>query len=143
MKYRKKRKTMNMKQFLEKMAMALGIAGIVGCNTPADARKSALVLEPTEYIKALQADNAAFLLDVRRADEYAEGHLPGAALLDVTDSIGFAEGMKSLDKEKTIYIYCRSGRRSRTAAQQLTAKGFNVVDLKGGYNAWKEYTNKQ
>ena len=138
MKYRKKRKTMNMKQFLEKMAMALGIAGIVGCNTPADARKSALVLEPTEYIKALQADNAAFLLDVRRADEYAEGHLPGAALLDVTDSIGFAEGMKSLDKEKTIYIYCRSGRRSQTAAKRLIDNGFRVIDMQGGYNAWKK-----
>lgn len=129
---------MNMKQFLGKMWVALGIAGIVGCNAPADAEKSALVLEPAEYIKALQADNTAFLLDVRRADEYAEGHLPGAALLDVTDSIGFAEGMKSLDKEKTIYIYCRSGRRSQTAAKRLIDNGFRVIDMQGGYNAWKK-----
>ena len=127
---------MNMKQFLGKMWVALGIAGIVGCNAPADAEKSALVLEPAEYIKALQADNTAFLLDVRRADEYAEGHLPGAALLDVTDSIGFAEGMKSLDKEKTIYIYCRSGRRSKEAADKLVKLGYtNIVEF-GGINTW-------
>ncbi|MBR5151072.1 MAG: rhodanese-like domain-containing protein, partial [Bacteroidaceae bacterium] len=100
------------------------------------------ILEVGEYVQALQADENAFLLDVRRADEYAQGYIPGATLLDVTDAESFAQGIEKLDKEKTIYIYCRSGRRSRMAAQQLTAKGFNVVDLKGGYNAWKEYTNK-
>ena len=100
------------------------------------------ILEPAEYISALESDKSAMLLDVRHPEEYAEGHLPGATLLDVTDSATFAAGIKELDKEKTIYIYCRSGRRSRTAAKILTGEGFSVVDLKGGYNAWKTYTAK-
>ena len=90
----------------------------------------------------LQSDEKAYLLDVRRADEYAAGHLPGAALLDVTDSVAFARGVEQLDKEKNIYIYCRSGRRSRKAADILTAKGFKVTDMQGGYNAWKEIFDK-
>ena len=100
-----------------------------------------IILEPVEYMESLKADSTAFLLDVRRASEYAEGHIPGAAQLDVTNEAEFLKGIESLDKDKTIYIYCRSGRRSRIAAKHLIDKGFYVVDLKGGYSAWETMFN--
>ncbi|MBR5276334.1 MAG: rhodanese-like domain-containing protein [Bacteroidaceae bacterium] len=132
-----------MKKIFTRIAMFFACIVFAGCGAAnGDRSVTDKILEVGEYVQALQADENAFLLDVRRADEYAQGYIPGATLLDVTDAESFAQGIEKLDKEKTIYIYCRSGRRSRMAAQQLTAKGFNVVDLKGGYNAWKEYTNK-
>ena len=131
-----------MKRFISKIAILLGCISYVGCGVSGN-ETTDKILSPAEYMNALQNDEKAFLLDVRRAEEYAEGHLPGATLLDVSDSTSFAKGMETLDKEKTMYIYCRSGRRSRTAAHLLTEKGFNVVDLKGGYNAWKEFINNK
>ena len=128
-----------MKKFFNKLlAFALGVTTFVGCGSAATSGSAGEILAPAEYMKMLQSDSKAYLLDVRRADEYAAGHLPGAALLDVTDSVAFARGVELLDKEKNIYIYCRSGRRSRKAADILTSKGFKVCDMQGGYNVWKE-----
>ena len=113
----------------------------MACVNASDNKSNDIILEPKEYMETLKADSTAFLLDVRRASEYAEGHIPGAAQLDVTNEAEFLKGIESLDKEKTIYIYCRSGRRSRIAAKHLIDKGFNVVDLKGGYSAWETTFN--
>ncbi len=132
-----------MKKFIKQiLTFTLGVATIAGCNTVAKSDGAGEILAPAEYMKMLENDKNAYLLDVRRADEYAAGHLPGAALLDVTDSVAFAQGVELLDKEKHIYIYCRSGRRSRKAANILTQKGFKVCDMQGGYNAWKEIFKK-
>ena len=128
-----------MKKFFGKLlTLALSVTTFFGCGSAATSGSVGEILAPAEYMKQLQNDSKAYLLDVRRADEYAAGHLPGAALLDVTDSVAFARGVELLDKEKNIYIYCRSGRRSRKAADILTSKGFKVCDMQGGYNAWKE-----
>ena len=114
----------------------------MACVNASDNKSNDIILEPKEYMETLKADSTAFLLDVRRASEYAEGHIPGAAQLDVTNEAEFLKGIESLDKEKTIYIYCRSGRRSRIAAKHLIDNGFNVIDLKGGYSAWEATFNK-
>jgi rhodanese-related sulfurtransferase len=128
-----------MKKFFERIfALVLGVTTFAGCSSTVTSSGVGEILAPAEYMKMLQSDSRAYLLDVRRADEYAAGHLPGAALLDVTDSVAFARGVEQLDKQKNIYIYCRSGRRSRKASDILTAKGFKVCDMQGGYNAWKE-----
>ena len=132
-----------MKKFFKKiLTLALGVTTVAGCGSAVNSGSVGEILAPAEYMKMLQSDSNAYLLDVRRADEYAAGNLPSAALLDVTDSIAFARGVELLDKEKTIYIYCRSGRRSRKAANILTEKGFKVRDMQGGYNAWKEVFGK-
>lgn len=120
----------------------MGVTAIIGCGSAIKSNSADEVLPPAEYMKMLESDDNACLIDVRRADEYAEGHLPGAYLLDVTDSIAFIKGVERLDKKKNIYIYCRSGRRSRKAANILTEKGFKVRDMQGGYNAWKEIFKK-
>ena len=75
------------------------------------------------------------LVDVRTAEEYNAGHIPGSINIDVLK--GHEELAVSLDPERPVALYCRSGRRSETAGQVLEKVFFrNVVDLKGGYNEW-------
>ena len=78
------------------------------------------------------------VLDVRTAAEFEEEHIAGAINIDQGQD-GFMERAKAaLPADKTIAIYCRSGRRSANAANRLAAAGFKCVNLKGGIVAWKE-----
>lgn len=79
----------------------------------------------------------AQLLDVRTKEEWDEGHLKGATLVTVTED-GFLDKAKAaLDPKKGVVAYCRSGKRSAVATEQLRAAGYTVHDLAGGINAWK------
>ncbi len=79
----------------------------------------------------------AQLLDVRTKEEWDEGHLKGAKLVTVTEE-GFLEKAKAvLDAKKPVVVYCRSGKRSAMATEQLRAAGFTVDDIEGGITAWK------
>lgn len=83
-----------------------------------------------------QLATGAQLLDVRTKEEWAEGHLKGAKLVTVTED-GFLEKAKALlDPKKPVVVYCRSGKRSAMATEQLRANGFTVFDLEGGITAW-------
>lgn len=96
------------------------------------------VLPAEEYARAIATDSTAVIIDVRTPEEYAQGHLDGALLMNVSEENAFTEAADTLDKNHTYYIYCRSGRRSIKAAIILLERGLTVVDLKGGYNAWTE-----
>lgn len=73
---------------------------------------------------------------MRRPDEFSAGHLKNAILVTWGNETEFAEAAKKLNG-KTLYIYCRSGRRSNAAGIYLSQKlGFKVYDLNGGYLAW-------
>ena len=86
----------------------------------------------------LIADSNVVVLDVRTVDEFAEGHIQGAVLIDQGQS-DFIEKVKAaLPTDKKIAIYCRSGRRSANAAKKLADVGYKCVNLKGGIIAWKE-----
>ena len=78
------------------------------------------------------------LLDVRTRDEFDEGHIAGATLVDVNDSTFVEQAMAVLDKQRPVALYCRSGRRSVRAANLLTAQGFQVTNLAGGVMAWQD-----
>lgn len=79
------------------------------------------------------------LVDVRTPEEFKEGHLKGAINIDVKDSINFMKkAIEQLPKNKTVMVYCRSGRRSAMAAGKLAAEGYFVFNLEGGYKAWTE-----
>ena len=82
-------------------------------------------------------DSTVVRLDVRTANEYAQGHIPNALLIDVTQANFMQKAAQLLPKDKTIALYCRSGRRSKTAAQKLTKQGYQVVELNTGFNSWK------
>ena len=86
----------------------------------------------------LITDSNVVILDVRKADEFAEGHITGAILIDQFQSDFLEQAQVKLPKDKTIAIYCRSGRRSANAAGKLADIGYKCVNLKGGIIAWKE-----
>ena len=94
-------------------------------------------MEVKEFAELI-ADSNVVILDVRKADEFAEGHIKGAILIDQFQSDFMEQAQAKLPKDKTIAIYCRSGRRSANAAGKLTAVGYKCVNLKGGFLAWKE-----
>lgn len=82
-----------------------------------------------------QTEGDYFIVDVRRADEFAEGHIPGAINI-ANEDIEHSEPEELRDKEQTIYVYCRSGNRSKQAAAKLTAMGYtNIVEF-GGIMDW-------
>ena len=78
------------------------------------------------------------LLDVRTAEEFAEGHIEGAVNIDQAQSDFIQKTKAALSSDKTVAVYCRSGRRSASAASRLAAEGYKCVNLKGGILAWKE-----
>jgi rhodanese-related sulfurtransferase/type 1 glutamine amidotransferase len=77
------------------------------------------------------------VLDVRTADEFKSGHIPGAVNLDVLDD-SFEKKVGALDKSKTYLVHCAAGRRSANAADEMKKLGFkSVIDLTPGFNGWK------
>ncbi|TXB62910.1 rhodanese-like domain-containing protein [Phaeodactylibacter luteus] len=77
------------------------------------------------------------LLDVRTPEEYGAGHIEGATLINFFDADFVERTAAAFDKEKPLMLYCRSGNRSAKATAKLKAAGFKeIIDLKGGYNAW-------
>lgn len=119
-----------MRNFFVSLFAALGFC--TGCSAGDNG-----TLPPKEFAKAVAADSTAYLLDVRHADEFAAGHIAGAHWLDVLDAHVFEEGIAKIDRKHTVYVYCRSGRRSHAAWQKLTECGFKAYDLKGGILAWE------
>ena len=85
----------------------------------------------------LIADTSVVALDVRTATEFAEGHIQGAILIDQGQSDFVEKAKATLPTDKTIAIYCRSGRRSANAAGRLADVGYKCVNLKGGILAWQ------
>jgi rhodanese-related sulfurtransferase len=78
------------------------------------------------------------IVDVRTAEEFAGGHIANAVNMDVT-SDDFDSKIQSLDTEKPVMVYCKSGGRSAKAASILKEKGFkNVYDLDGGILGWED-----
>ena len=75
------------------------------------------------------------ILDVREVDEFQAGHIEGAlnAPLSTLD-----KGYEQLDASKRYYVICQGGMRSERACQFLETKGFDVVNVEGGMNQWKD-----
>ena len=86
----------------------------------------------------LIADSTVIVLDVRAADEFRDGHIEGAVNIDVKESDFLEKAKAMLPSGKTIAVYCRSGRRSANACNQLSAEGYKTFNLKGGIIAWTE-----
>ena len=79
------------------------------------------------------------LVDVRTLAEHMEGHIPGSLHINVKDEVNFPITVDSLlNKDHEVAVYCRSGRRSRTAADILVKKGFKVYNLDKGIMNWME-----
>ena len=86
-------------------------------------------------VQEYKAIPGAVLLDVRMPQEYREGHIPKSKNVPL-QSINRYDG----DKEKTVYVICQSGMRSKQAAKELKKSGYDVVNVRGGMNQWFDRT---
>ena len=91
-----------------------------------------------EEFQSFIADDNVQLVDVRELEEFDEGHVVGAVLIDVNESDFMEKAMATLDKQRPVAVYCRSGRRSARAASMLSSQGFRVTNLDGGVLAWQD-----
>ena len=83
----------------------------------------------------MEEESGYIILDVRTAQEYSEKHIPGAINIP-NETIGTEDIPELPDKEQLILVYCRSGNRSKQAAEKLVKLGYtNIVEL-GGINDW-------
>lgn len=100
---------------------------------------SILTVGVKDFAKAISDTAHVRLVDVRTDKEYAEGHLAGAANIDVNQP-GFEQRTDYLTGNDGIQVavYCRSGRRSMKAAESLSARGVRVINLGGGIQAWQQ-----
>lgn len=121
------------------MSLLGTIFGLFSCNAQSEKSGSDngfKSVEVEEFAKLI-ADTDVVRLDVRTADEYAEGHIDNAINIDVLKDDFESKATATLPKDKTIALYCRSDRRSKNAAKILTKNGYTVVELNSGYNGWK------
>jgi rhodanese-related sulfurtransferase len=109
---------------------------IVACGQGSS--QSSQVLSPADFEKKVSSITDKTVLDVRTADEYKEGHLAGAIMIDFYKD-DFKANLAKLDKNKPVFVYCAAGGRSGSAREVMEEMGFKqVYDLKGGMNAWRK-----
>ena len=95
-------------------------------------------IDVEEFKKKLAESSDAFILDVRTEPELVEGSIPGYTMINGM-APNFKDEVEKLDKEKTYFVYCRSGGRSEKASQLMERMGFQkVYNLLGGIHAWNE-----
>lgn len=106
---------------------------VTGCASPGTAAYRRVSMQ--EAVDMMADEDGYIILDVRTAQEFASGHIPGAMLLPNED-IGTEEIAQLPDKSQLILVYCRSGNRSKQAADKLVRLGYtNIVEF-GGINSW-------
>ena len=88
-----------------------------------------------EAIRMMEQDDGHVIVDVRRADEYAEGHIPGAVLIP-NESIEDEQPAELPDLDQIILVYCRTGRWSKEASQKLADMGYTHIYEFGGIIDW-------
>lgn len=120
---------------MKKLCIAFLTASLLtGCAVPAEKGSYRQVSMDTA-IAMMETETGYILLDVRTAEEFVEKRIPGAINIP-NESIGTAAIPELPDKAQLILVYCRSGRRSKQAAEKLAALGYtNVVEF-GGIIDW-------
>ena len=97
---------------------------------------------PVDEFKNKIETTPGTILDVRTPEEYSEGHLENAQLNNVKDN-NFEKNLKAIPKDKPVYVYCRSGNRSKKAKATLEQSGYTeIYELDGGIIAWEKEGNQ-
>ena len=123
-----------MKKLLPILLSALMFTGCAGTSNNQTNTYRQITMDEAVDMMAQESDY--IILDVRRPDEFAAGHIPNAINMP-NEIIGTAEISELPDKNQLIMVYCRSGRRSKEAAEKLVKLGYtNIVEF-GGILDWK------
>ena len=108
--------------------------GCVGCSDGDSANYEQI--SGAEAKALMDSESGYIIIDARTQEEYDEGHIPGAILIPEYEIADRAE--KELpNKDQLILVYCRSGRRSKIAAEELVKLGYTNVKEFGGIIEWK------
>ncbi|MCF7569214.1 rhodanese-like domain-containing protein [Sabulilitoribacter arenilitoris] len=95
-------------------------------------------LSQEEWVSKLEKDDNAVIIDVRTDDEVSEGIIANAIHIDIYKGQEFVNEIEELDKNKSYYVYCRSGNRSGQACSIMSQLGFeNAYNLEGGILEWE------
>ena len=126
------------------LAMLALLLAACGSSDTAEAPESSSTAPGIRVVSAEQAaslldqDPAPTIIDVRTPEEFAQGHLDGAVLVDY-NAPDFRDRIAEFPRDGTYVIYCRSGNRSAGARQVMTELGFtDVADIDGGVVAWTD-----
>lgn len=116
----------------------VGIISLSVISCKAQEENTDVTIVSVEEAKTILAEEpGAVFLDVRTPEEFNEGHIEGAVLINFFDA-DFKQQVATLDKDKPVYIYCRSGNRSQQAGMILTEMGFQeIYDIEAGYIGWE------
>lgn len=109
---------------------------MTGCQTQTDGQNSYQQISADEAKEMMDTQSDYLILDVREADEYQSGHIPGAVLFPVGSIDASSAEQIIPSKDTLLLVYCRSGNRSKTAASALTDLGYTQVYEFGGINDW-------
>ena len=122
------------KQFLIMLLTLAFPFGCVGCSNGGSA--TYVQISGAEAKALMDSESGYIIIDARTQEEYDQGHIPGAVLIPEYEIADRAE--KELpDKDQLILVYCRSGRRSKIAAEELVKLGYTNVKEFGGIIDWK------
>lgn len=115
------------------IAIIACLVGFIGCN----AQTKFQSMNTDEFEKIITKANV-ICLDVRTKPEYEEGHIANSTLIDIRNPEFEQLALQTLPKDKTIAVYCRSGKRSKVAADILSKNGYTVVELNTGILGWTQ-----
>ena len=123
-----------MKKLLPIILSALMFTGCAGTSNSQTNTYRSITMD--EAVAMMEQETGYIILDVRRPDEFAAGHIPNAINVP-NETIGTAEIPELPNKDQLIMVYCRSGRRSKEASEKLVKLGYtNIVEF-GGILDWK------
>ena len=123
-----------MKKLIPILLSALMFTGCAGTSNNQTNTYRQITMD--EAVNMMAQETGYIILDVRRPDEVAAGHIPNAINVP-NETIGTAEIPELPDKNQLIMVYCRSGRRSKEASEKLVKLGYtNIVEF-GGILDWK------
>lgn len=113
--------------------LLLVISLCCGCGAPAQPSYTSIPME--EAVSIIEGDEPFILLDVRTQEEFDQGHIPGAICIP-NESILSEQPAQLPDLNQRILVYCRSGNRSKQAAQKLAELGYTDIVEIGGILSW-------
>ena len=127
-------KKMIKRRIISIVAAMVFLVAISGCSYEEEGSVY-MNIGPKEAKKLMEELDEFVLLDARSEEEFSEGHIPGAIVIPHDEISERAESEIS-EKDVPVFVYCRSGRRSKAAAEALLELGYEKIYEFGGINSW-------
>ena len=127
----------------KRILLILAVMMLTACGQDKENNQGAVYVNITaeEAKQIMDTEEGYVILDVRTQEEYDQGHIPGAIVISHEEIAEKAEEVLT-DKEQLILVYCRSGRRSKLAAEALTELGYTNIKEFGGIIDWPSEVEK-